>query len=202
MTVGLIRTNWAGTSGGPGLTQIAINAGDGEFWTETEAQVAVNAMRAFWNSIAVYLPSAVSLTVSPVVDLYNEVNGDLIASEQAPTAPTSVVGTSSSTFSMASGMKVQLNTNTIRFGRRVRGSIFIVPGAQGIYATNGSVGSAIRTAVNTAGTTFLNSIETGSMQVVVWSRPRTVPTARIGALSNVLSVETSEKVAVLRGRRD
>lgn len=202
MSVGLVRTAWAGTSGGPGVTQLAITEGNGAFWTEVQAQNAVNHVRTFWDSIKANLPSAIALTVSPVVDLYNEVDGELVASEQAPTAPTTVLGTSSATFSMASGMKMQLNTLTIRNGRRVRGSVFIVPGAQTIYATNGSVASAVRATVNTAGNTLVSNLAASGLTLVVWSRPRTVPTTRVGAISTVTGIEVSEKVAVLRGRRD
>ena len=50
MAVGIVRTHWSGTSGGPGLTQLAVKEGAGAFWTQTQAQNAVNAVRQFWES--------------------------------------------------------------------------------------------------------------------------------------------------------
>ena len=202
MTVCIVRTAWAGTSGGPGLTQTAFRAQDGNFIDATDAQTAVNAVRAFWDAIKAYLPNEIVLTVSPIVDIYEEGDGELVASETAATAPTSVQGTSASLFSMASGMKINLNTAGIRFGRRVRGAIYVVPAASEIYTVTGSVGSTVRTPINTAGNTMRTTFTTAALELVVWSRPRTLPTVREGAVTPVTSLETNEKVAILRGRRD
>lgn len=202
MAVGVVRTAWAGTSGGPGVTQLFIREGAGAFWTATQAQNAVNAVRTFWNAVAATLPDDVVLTVQPVVDIYNEIDGQLQASVTAATPPASVAGTSTGVFAMASGMKVNLNTNVIRFGRRVRGSFFIVPAASTVYTTGGAVASTVRTSVNTAAATMVSSLSSSGLELVVYSRPQTVPTARVGATSLVATVETNEKAAVLRGRRD
>src|SRR5678809_371942 len=110
MAIGIVRTTWAGTSGGPGLSQIAVAEGAGAFWTATQAQNAVNAVRTFWNSCAPLLPDDIVLTVQPVVDIYNEVDGQLTASVTAATPPTSVTGTSAVAFAMAAGVKMTLNT--------------------------------------------------------------------------------------------
>lgn len=202
MVVGIIRTAWAGTSGGPGLTQIVAQASGGGFWTASEAQSAVNAVRTFWDAIKAHMPDDIVLTVSPVVDLYTEHDGALVASETAATPPLGVQGTASGGFSMASGMKCNLNTTTIRNGRRVRGAIYVVPAAATVYTATGSVGSTVRTPINTAGTTMMTSLNTAGLDLVVYSRPRTVPTPRIGDTAVVTGFEVNEKVAVLRGRRD
>lgn len=202
MAVGIVRTNWAGTSGGPGLTQIAVTEGAGAFWTTTQAQNAVNAVRAFWDSIKGLLPDEIILTVSPVVDIYNEVDGQLVASVSAPTPPGAVAGTATVTYAMASGLKMSLNTGVIRFGRRVRGTVFIVPAATSAFTATGVVASATKTTINTAGTALLTSLGTSGLQLSVYSRPRVLPSARPGAVTPVSAIETNEKGAVLRGRRD
>lgn len=205
MAVSVIRTAWAGTSGGPGLTQLFITEASGFFLTPTTAQTAVDAVRTFWNALVAQMPDDVSLTVSPVIDSYDELTGALIGSTSAATPPSSVTGTSAATFSMASGLKVNLNTGVIRFGRRVRGAIYVVPASQAVYATNGSIGSSVRTTVNSAASTLRTSLSTAGLPWVVYSRPKdataTAP-ARVGAISLVSAAETNEKVAVLRGRRD
>ena len=202
MTVGIVRTQWAGTSGGPGLTQLAIAEDTGGFWTSTQAQNAVNAVRAFWNTLAPFLPDEVVLTVSPVVDLYRETDNELIASEIAPTPPASVAGTSTAIFSMASGLKVNLNTTVIRGGRRVRGAIYVVPAGSNVYTTAGAVASTVRTTINTAGATLDSTLNSSGLKLVVWSRGKKVPTVKTGAISDVTTLEVNEKVSILRGRRD
>lgn len=205
--VHIIRTAWSGTSGGPGLTQIAIDLTTPAFGplSPGQAQSAVDAMRAFWSSIAAQMPDEIMLTVSPVVDYYLVNNGELAGSVSAPTPPVVVVGTSASAFSMATGPKVNLNTGVVRNGRRVRGSIYIVPGSQVTQATNGMCNGTTKTAINTAGATLKSSLASAGLKLVVWSRP--VPAdkpkgPRDGAISDVSTLETNEKLAILRGRRD
>lgn len=202
MPVGVIRTGWQGTTGGPGLTQTFIADATGAAISSSQATSATAAVRTWFDAIKAYLPDEIILTVSPLVDSYDIVTGDLVASVSATASPGSVTGTATVSFAMASGIKVNLNTNVIQYGRRVRGSIFLVPAATSAFGTNGVVLSATRTAINTAGSTLISSLATAGLNLVVFSRPRTVPTTRNGSISIVSAFETSEKGAVLRGRRD
>lgn len=199
----IVRTSWSGTSGGPGLTQLAIEGiTDPHTWDAAAAQVAVDAVRTFWNAIAGYLPNELILTTSPVVDVYNIMSGKLVGSHQAATAPASVLGTDAGIFSMASGAKINLNTGVIRNGRRVRGAVFLVPAGATTMSTAGLTSSAARTAINSAVNTMRGTLVAANKQLVVWSRNTTGTEPGDGVTSPVVGVETSEKVAVLRGRRD
>lgn len=205
--VHILRTQWSGTSGGPGLTQLAINTTDGSFGplSPGNAQSAVDALRAFWQSLNSSLPDEIQLTVSPVVDYYLANSGELAGSVTAPTAPGAVLGTSTAVYSMATGPKINLNTGQVRNGRRVRGSIYIVPGAGATMAANGMCAAVTKTVLNGAGLTFRNSLASAGLKLVVWSRP--IPAdkphgPRDGVTSDVQSMETNEKLAILRGRRD
>lgn len=205
MAVGLIRTSWAGTSGGPGLTQMAIQEADGTFITEAGAQTAVDAVRTFWNSLVGLLPNEIILSVSPVIDFYNELNGDLISSISAATAPALVAGTDTNAYSMATGGKMNLNTGVIRDGRRVRGAVYIVPLAFGAFTAFGGLGSTPRSTISTAGNTLRTNLAAANLPLVVWSRERKATATkpqRNGAKTLVSAIETSEKGAILRGRRD
>lgn len=200
--LGIVRTAWAGTSGGPGLTQLAFrDLGDNADITNTQAQAAVNAVRAFWAALVSYLPNDITLTVQPVVDCYNLTSGALVASQTVGTPPASVVGTDAGTFSMGSGIRANLNTSVIRAGRRVRGAMYIVPAGGIAYSNAGLVSAAAKTAINTAGTTMMGSFTTGDIELLVWSRPTTT-TSNDGDVAPVSSVEGNEKTAILRGRRD
>lgn len=203
--IGKVATAWAGTSGGPGITQLYVaNTALGNL-TAGEAQTAVNAVRAFWDPVKAYLPDEVTLTVQPTVDQYRDTDGELVNSVTAATPPASVIGTSATAFMMAAGMKANLQTSTIRNGRRVRGAIYIVPATTAAMTTSGMVAAAARLAVNNAGATLISTLATANMNLVVWSRPLkdaggTV--VRNGAWTSVQTIETNEKAAVLRGRRD
>lgn len=202
MPVGVIRTGWQGTTGGPGLTQLFIADATGASINATQAGTATAAVRTFWDAIKANIPDEITLTVSPLVDVYDTVSGNLTASVTATSSPASVTGTATVSYAMASGLKANLNTNVIQFGRRVRGGIFIVPAATSCFTSAGVVSSTVRTAINSAGASMITSLATAGCNLVVYSRPRTVPSARNGSISIVSGMETNEKGAVLRGRRD
>lgn len=206
MVIGIVRTAWSGTSGGPGLTQHAVKAAAGGFWTAADAGVATAAVRAFWDAIKAYIPDDITLTVSPVCDLYEDTDGELLASEVAALSPASVAGTASGSYAMPVGIKMVLQTSDIRDGRRVRGATYIVPAASVAFTANGLVVSTARTAINTAGNNMRGALTAGSLELSVWSRERPAVVGglpqRDGASFECTGIETSEKAAVLRGRRD
>lgn len=204
--VAIVRTNWSGTTGGPGLTQTAIEAiTDPHTWDAAAAQRVVNAVRTAWNTMGSLLPDNIKLDVNPVVDVYNIMSGELVGSYTAATVPAQVAGSSAAAFAMASGLKVNLNTGQIRNGRRVRGSIFIVPAASTAFTADGLVLTSARGTVNAAWTAVNTTLASTNEQVTVWSRP--IPEGkpygpRDGAATLVTGFETSEKGAILKGRRD
>jgi len=203
--VALVRTAWSGTSGGPGVSQIAVLGAAGGDWNPSGAQAAVNAVRAFWDAIKAYLPNELTLTVSPVVDTYIRETGVLFSSSIAATAPAVVVGTATGSYAGGSGIKVTWETGQIRDGRRVRGATYIVPADGTSFTNTGTVASATKTAINSAATTMMASMVTGSVTLGVWSRPREATTtlaARDGAAFQVSQGICSSKSAILRGRRD
>ena len=148
--VGIVKTVWAGTTGGGGLTQTAFTEVTGGNLTVGEVQAAVNAVRAFWDSVKLYIPNEVTLTILPTVDMYDSATNTLNGSSTAASAPAVVVGTDTGVYGMASGIKVNLQTNIISYGRRVKGCIYIVPAGQAAYTNTGQVASAAKTAIDAA----------------------------------------------------
>lgn len=200
--VGIVRTHWSGTSGGPGLSQFCF-AGDDEFtdWNGTYAQTAVNAVRAFWAANPSVIPNEISLTVDPVVDVYSIVTGALIGSYSAATPPAVVAGTNTGSYAMPSGAKINFKTTTIANGRRVRGGVFIVPCGSDVFDAFGAVSSTPRTNWITAITAMRTTCKASDMDHIVWSRP-TTKTSNDGGGSVVTSYDVPTKGAILRGRRD
>jgi hypothetical protein len=200
--VGIIRTAWAGTTGGPGLTQYAIEDATGAELTVGQCQSAVNAVRAFWDAIKAYLPNEIVLTVLPTVDIYGYITATLVGSHTVATAPATVTGGDTGSYPMASGIKVNLQTEIIMFGRRIRGCTYVVPAAGIAYTNAGQVATGAKTAIDAAGATLLTAMAAAGINLKVWSRPRVLPTARDGFVTNVSSIKTNDQTAVLRGRRD
>lgn len=205
--VHIVRTQWSGTSGGPGLTQMAIDTVDSTFGplSAAQAQSACDAVRSFWNALAAHIPNEITLTVSPVVDYYLVHNAQLAGSVSATTPPANVLGTNTGNYSMATGPKINLNTGVIRNGRRVRGSIYIVPGGSSTFGAAGMMDGTVRGTFNTAANNMRTALTAAGLKLGVWSRP--IPEGkprgpRDGAWSDVNICETNEKLAVLRGRRD
>jgi len=203
--VALVRTHWSGTSGGPGITQIALLGAAGGIWNPGGEQAAVNAMRAYWDSLKAYLPNELSLTVSPVVDWYDRETGELQGSNVAATPPVVVVGASSAAYVGGAGLKVTWETGQVRDGRRVRGATYIVPIEGACFNTTGTVATTVRAVINTSSANLLTALTAGGVSMGVWSRFRPAKDElpeRAGAAFQVTTGICSSKSAILRGRRD
>jgi len=203
--IGKIATAWSGTSGGPGITQLYVEDIGADIITASQAQACVDAVRTFWDAVKAYLPDEITLTVQPTVDMYDHGQGQLLNTVTAGTAPTTVQGGSASVYSMAAGMKVSLQTASINNGRRVRGSIYIVPASSAALNTVGGVSSTVRTAVNAAATTMKGTIFSAGLNLIVWGRPvkdAAGTVTRQGTVNLVTAIDTNEKSCILRGRRD
>jgi len=200
MGIAIVRTEWSGTSGGPGLTQMCIDA----FIpiTTAQAQAWVDAVRAFWLAQAALLPNELTLTVSPAVDFYVTETGELDGTTIAATAPAAVLGSSAATYSGGAGYKVTWETNQVKNGRRVRGNTYVVPAAGGVFTATGTVSSAAQTTVNNAAATLIAAIEEPAVNLSVWSRPKEIPVVRAGDSTPVVIGQCSTKSAILRSRRD
>lgn len=203
--LGLVKTHWLGTTGGPGLTQMAVRKATDGYITNGDAQAAVNAVRTFWDGIKTYLPNELSLTVDPVVDTYyvGGLNNDLETTASASTAPTVVLGTGTGNYSMAAGLRLNLNTGVIRFGRRVNGSIFIVPADSSAFSATGTTATLAKSTIETAAATMLSSLTSSGLVLGVWSRfDEKKHPDRVSTISDVITAKINDKTAILRGRRD
>lgn len=200
MGIAIIRTDWSGTTGGPGLTQLAINTFIPV--APAAAQDWVDAVRVFWDTIKTYLPNELTLTVLPQVDAYVTETGDLDSTVVAATPPLPVLGGGTGTYAGGSGIKVTWETNQIAFGKRVRGSTFIVPATSGAFTVNGQVSGTVQTAVNAAAAALIAAIDEPAVDLTVWSRPKTTPVVRAGFATDIVQGICSSKSAILRSRRD
>lgn len=201
-----VKTEWSGTSGGPGVTQMAFQGiTDPHSWDSAAAQRVVDAVRKMWVACATGMPDNIQLKVNPTVDVFTAADGELVGSYTAATTPAVVMGSDTGPFAMASGIRVRLNTGQILNGRRVKGAVFIVPVGFGCFDTNGTVVAGTRTIVNNAFNQINTDLLASNEQLAVWSRP--IPEGkphgpRAGALTAVTNCDASTKGAILKGRRD
>lgn len=200
--VAIIRTEWSGTSGGPGLTQMAVTGAAGGIWNPDATQAAVNAVRTFWSGVAAYLPDELKLQVMPTIDVYNESNAELTNSYTAATAPGVVSGSSAAIYAAGAGFKITWGTGQIRNGRRVRGTTFIVPAASNVYTANGTITASAVTSINGSAANLLSALAAAGTSLAVWSRPVEGENPRLGVVTSVTAGSCSTKTSILRGRRD
>lgn len=191
-----IRYTFNGLPGSPYLMTTYWTAASEDNITAGQASNAVQAMLlALRPSITSFL-SWVGLSDVAVLDPSTGVETGVLS------GPVSNTGTGTG-IAQALPEAIQghyvLNTATVRDGHRVRGGLY-VPGAPNTATTAGGVPT----------TTYLSALATASASLfdpvdaslVVWSRPRTVPTVRAGLAALVTSIAVTQKFAVLRSRRD
>lgn len=201
MTVGIVRLNWSGASGGPGLSQFAIAAAGGTAWATADASSATSAVRNLAAAMALYIPDDIRLDVSRNVDLYDQVSGKLTGSVTAGSTPAQVVGQSASAFLAGAGFKTDWNTGVVLGGRRVVGKTYWVPAVGSAFDTDGTLLAATITNINTALSTFLSSLSTANLGMQVWHRPG-AKSAPAGTMVAVNSGSVKDRSAFLRNRRD
>jgi hypothetical protein len=185
------RAVWQVTGGGTGYSVFHVR----EAVTPsiaTAAQGFADDLRAGLNSLGGDLPNDVTISFESEAREIDVSTGTLIG-VHGVTAPANVVGIQTGVYSAPSGAKVDLNTEAIVAGRRLKGRTFIVPLASTSYSDSGQVVTGARGRLVTAFEMFRD--ETDLYSLAVWSRTH-------GILADVVSVAASAKAAVLRSRRD
>jgi hypothetical protein len=200
-TVGLVLAEWSGTTGGPGVSTFAITTDVNGAYTATHAQAAVNRVRTFFDAVKTGIPNEVTITVSPNVDQFDVASATLTGTIAAATAPTSVLGGSSNTYSGGVGLRVDWNTSGIVRGRRVRGRTYLVPYGSGAFDTSGGADTTWQATVTTAANALRSGLITDTMRLSVWSRPNAAK-GYTGNITEVSGASVPDKSAILRTRRD
>jgi hypothetical protein len=190
---GRILTRWAGGPSAPGLT--VMNVGYGSTFP---TQAAVDAVRAFWDSLKALIPAAYTLTVDPLVENHAEATGVLLGTSNAATAPAAVAGTVATAWAAGVGMRINWETGAVVHGHRVRGRTFVVPIGTANYDATGTITNTVITSTGTAIATLLSALNAAGAPLCVYTA--TSPKGA-GVLSTVTSGAVPDEVAVLSGRR-
>lgn len=198
--VGVLKIQWTGFSGAPGVTQLAL-----ALPTEADLSATIADVSLATASLTQYLPAGVTLTVLGDVDVFEAETGTLTA-EISGTAGTPRTGTATGAMIAAQGGCVNWTTGTIANGRRIRGRTFIVPMSYDTFDTDGTLSAGGKGAVQAFASAMLNYTSTAATnRLAVWSRPRVASetqAARVGALGIITGATVPDLAVVLRSRRD
>lgn len=181
-----MRVAWNGDAVvGPGLTTFFfLEVGGGQ----------PAAVTTFFTSIKSYFPSGVQWAIPNSGDAIDEATGVLTGTWSTGTAG-SVAGSSAGSFTQGVGARVVWRTPAIRGGRRVRGSTFMVPLLGSAYDTQGTIATAVRTAVGDAAGALLTA---SNGNLAVYSRPRPGLSGQGVAIT---AFDIPDRVSWLRSRR-
>ena len=143
------------------------------------------------------LPTAVSVDVSPVIEIYDEASGSLTGWADDSTELAVVEGGRTGGIVGPVGAVVNWITGTVSGGRRLSGRTFLVPLSDWAYDNDGTLSSDAIGIINNAAAGL--SSDAFAHDFVIWSRPSGGGT---GAVGSVIGHRVPDMAAVLRSRRD
>ena len=187
MSIQRLRVSWSGTGvTGPGVTT---------FYGVADGTMAIQVGAAeFFSALDGLIPVGTTLTIPGGGDLLDEATGELEGTwGSAPTTTINCAG--SGNWAAGVGARVAWETGTVRGGRRVRGSTFVVPLTVNSYESNGSLSTTAMGGLNTAVDRMMTQ---AAANLVVWSRPRP---GLAGAAVPVSRGVVPDRVSWLRSRR-
>lgn len=185
MTLWRVRTIFSGPAGTPWLSQMLFESTAG---TPLQAATAVG---VFWGAVDNFMKTTVSWQVDPLV--YEVSVGDL-----QPVGVTSVAGPTGSGSSAADLLPpatqacLHWSTGFFVAGRELTGRTFIPGLSEDSCATDGSLNTTVRDAINTAAATLVG---TANANFMINSRAHATAV-------NATAGSARTKFSVLRSRRD
>lgn len=191
MPLSQVQFTWAGWSGAPGYTSFYIADAD-----PTALQDFADTARTFFNGIAGYIPSGVTIGAPSTARKFDAVTGDLVDVVPITTPPASVAGSGAAYFSAVSGAVVSWLTATPAASRLVVGRTYLVPLSDTVYQTDGTIADSVRVDIASKAATFAAA---NDPLFCVWRRP--VDGAG-GSAAPVVAARCGDKVSVMKSRRD
>lgn len=186
-TISRVRVAWQNWPGAPGVSTF--------FTAFSATQAQIDGIRAFYNALAALLPSGLTITVPPSGDNIDDATGQIVGSWGVGTPPAVVTGTGAGNYAGNAGACVHWTTNSVLLGRRVKGTTFLVPLVSTAFATDGSIGSATLTTIQTAASGLVTALATNGK---VWSRKTPF---RQGSSYTITGSSVPDLAISLRSRR-
>lgn len=182
-----VRVAWQGWPGSPGVSTFYL--------VTSPTQSQIDAIRAFFNSLAGSLPSGLTITVPASGDTIDDATGLIVNSWAVVTPPTVVTGTGTGNYAGNAGAVCHWLTSTVLNRRRVRGRTFLVPLVSTAYDTAGSLSTTMISTISAAATTLTSALGTNFR---VWHRP---VNGAAGASAVVTGFRVPDLAVSLRSRR-
>lgn len=159
-----------------------------------------SAIADFYDAVKTAFPDKLTVTVPN--------NGDQITVETGQLAGTwtdgsveVITGTDTGNFILGTGARLVLNTGGMTAGRRVRGSIFLVPLGVAVFNEDDALANSFVTGVNGAAATLLAAVPSLAVVSPVKPPPGGIGPDRPGKSSIVTSISCKDAVSWLRSRR-
>ncbi|HKZ21560.1 MAG TPA: hypothetical protein VJQ57_15825, partial [Acidimicrobiia bacterium] len=156
-----VRTITNGFTGAPGYTQHYFSA-DG---ASLGAQDAVDAVRTFWEAVAVQMPTSWIYSIDADVPVLNDSTGALQSVEATTPGTQSVFGDAAA-YAGGVGAVTKWLCNEVHGSKRLTGRTFVVPLNSTKYDSTGTIVTSALTALRTAATDLAGHPDFG-----VWGRP-------------------------------
>lgn len=181
-----LRCTWGGSPVvGPGLSTF--------YWSTTE-DGGPDDVLAFFNTSPLLYPSGLTVTVPAGGELIEDTTGELAGTWSQPGTGGVATGTETGSYAKGVGMQVRWPTGGIVGGRKVVGSTFLVPIAGSLFDTDGTIDTAVVSAMQTQADALLAAIP--SLRIL--SRPKGL---RAGSSHAITSAVIPDRTSWLRTRR-
>jgi hypothetical protein len=190
----------AGDIGGVGVSRFWFVRQDAASITGSNANAAAAASRLVLNGAAGVIPSPITWTCDPQVNIYESTSGLVQGPLVLSSVPAAVAGSGGSNFPAGTGARVNWKTATLQGRRLIRGAVFIVPLAGVAFGANGSLQATQVSNINAGAASYLTAMTTALLYPVVWHRPAKA-TFTGGTYGIVFAGITSSTPAGLRSRR-
>lgn len=196
-----VRVAWTGIPTGPGVSTYYFGSGS----------TNMTALVTFLNAIATFIPTGVNQVIPVVGDQINETDGKIVGSWTGSGGGTANGFATAANYAAQSGMVIDWLSSLIVAGRRVQGRNFYVPLANSAFQTDGTLGSAFVSTVQTAANAFIAAY---AGEFRVFSRPQearvakpdnippiTAKAGHVGASAQVIAARIPDFAGTLRSRR-
>lgn len=197
-SISRVRVVLSGAQGLPGVSTFYA----------VDPVVMTGDLNAFYATMASMFPVNVVATVENVGDVINDADGKIVGSWNGGIGVAHPSSNGATPYAAPSGAAVTWLTGLIINGHRVKGRTFIVPLWGSAYEADGTLSPATLTNIRPAADLMFTS---HLANFLIWARPAkaraataTLPAraARVGTSVNVSGSRVTDKVAILRSRRD
>lgn len=189
-----------GDVGGKGISRFRFETNTGAPPLPADCNSVGAALRAFYFSMAGWLPTVCSVAVQGLVNVYDETTGLVSSPVQMSTVPGPVSGGGAGNYAAGMGLRVNWKTNVIVGRRLIKGSTFMVPLVSSAFTANGSPASSVTATLASAAATYISSTTGANTVPVIWHRPPKGTHAG-GAAGHVVGSVVGTTPAGLRSRR-